>query len=78
MLFFRCEVECGVGEFEGGDSLQHLLAEVGSGVDDNAHVTDLDHRRGTQAFVALVRRAAHLTSATDERHSLRCSRSQKC
>ena len=32
MLFFRCEVECGVGEFEGGDFLQHLLAEVAVGI----------------------------------------------
>lgn len=56
---------------------EHLVTEIGSGVDDDAHAPRFDHRRGAQAVVARIRRRADLTAAADDGHALRRSGSQK-
>jgi len=56
---------------------QHLTAEIGSGVDDDAHVPRLDHGRGAQTVVAPVGRSADPAAASDDRDTLRGARSQK-
>ena len=52
---------------------QHLLAEVGAGVDDYAHSIHLYHRRGAESLVASIVRAADLASAPDNGYALRGS-----
>ena len=56
---------------------EHLVAEIGSGVDDDAHAPRLDHRRGAQTVVAPVRRRAYLAAAADDGYALRSTGSQK-
>ena len=56
---------------------QHLVTEIGPGIDDDAHAVRFDHRRSAQAVVAPVRRSADLAATPDDGHALRSTGSQK-
>src|SRR5690606_31160725 len=61
------------------DSLpQHLLPEVRPRINHKRLIFDFQKHRTAEPFVPVVDGAAHLTSAANHWHTLRCSGAQEC
>ena len=56
---------------------QHLLPEIGTGIDQESLSFKAHERRTAQALVPRIRRRTDLAVASDHRNPLRCPRSQK-